>query len=88
MRTEGYETVEKRTSAPTVVRIDQKDRTLEHDVKAITTKDRIHLQRSPRADHWKYDGQKDQVFVPKPPPKAAQYTEIRTEGEVVGNVWV
>ena len=69
MRSKGYEKVEARTSAPAVVRIDQQDQTLEHDVKAITAKDRIHLKNSPRSDHWKYDGLKDQVFVPKPPPR-------------------
>lgn len=69
MRSKGYEKVEQRTAAPK----GKADQTA-NSVKAITQTGRIPIVNSPRSDHWKYDGEKDMVYVPKPPPRRTNAT--------------
>ena len=64
LKSEGYETYPQRSSAPL-----NKPKDPAESVKAVTSKNRTRLVNSPRSDHWKYDGEKDRVYKPFPPPR-------------------
>ena len=73
MAVEGYEKVEKR-QGPSVLLEMYKKEDPSASVKDITSKDKTPLKREPRADHWKFDGNQNATYVPRPPPRRTDAT--------------
>ena len=67
MAVEGYEKVEPRKGTSVLIQM-YKEKDPSASVKAVTSKDRSRLKTEPRADHWKFDGDKNNIYVPRRPP--------------------
>jgi hypothetical protein len=73
MAVEGYEKVEQRKGASVLLEM-YKQEDPSDSVKSVTSKGKIQLRKEPRSDHWRFDGDQNTTYVPRPPPRRTNAT--------------